>query len=706
MSKRTYPVPNKNLSGSDYIQNKRAKQLFSGTSNLAKTIEEQNGNFPLLTPSGRLKPYQGTYGLSGRSTLFEKTYCLNTSHSYRDLLAITKGKYLITPPNISFESEIQLKDVSNAQKLYNGLYYKFTYDTTNSLAYMTPGYPTSPASYVSNRIEYNPSSDASVRVIVDPSYVITYSSQSCVLHPSVSNNITINNDYSSRFSFNRTINLDLLAGFKYPSKFSLDYESGDCINANNDVQTKYAIPSPPFNITSPVLTGSSTIGSTLICSDGTWGGFPPPTFTYQWFINTTPILGETNNTYTILSTDEGSLLTCEVTGTNTSGSAIGISNSVSPTSPPVNTGSPVISVNGGGAAKLGSTLSCTTGSWSGYPTPSYTYQWFRGATLVSSAGNSYTIVTLDGGQKITCQVKATNIAGNSTATSNEIIVAPVNSVAPVISVVGGGNAKVGSTLSTTNGTWISTPNVVTSYSYQWYNSSGLISLATSSTYTIVTLDAGQSVTCQVTAINIGGSSNPATSNAIIVAPVNSVAPVISVVGGGSPSIGSTLSSDTGTWTSAPSAITSYTYKWYRDATLISSVGSTYITLTADAGKSITCQVTAVNGGGSSNPATSNIIVPGVAPVNTGGANLPLISTPSGTTIGSTITCSTGTWSGTPTPTYSYQWYNGAGPISGANSSSYTITPTDAANPPITCEVTASNAGGSLSVLSNNSVTPT
>lgn len=30
MSKRTYPVPNKNLSGSDYIQNKRAKQLFQG----------------------------------------------------------------------------------------------------------------------------------------------------------------------------------------------------------------------------------------------------------------------------------------------------------------------------------------------------------------------------------------------------------------------------------------------------------------------------------------------------------------------------------------------------------------------------------------------------------------------------------------------------------------------------------------------------
>ena len=704
MSKRTYPVPNKNLSGSDYIQNRRAKELFSGTSNLAKTIEEQNGNFPLLTPAGRLKPYQGTYGLSGRSTESDKTYCLNTSHSYRDLLAITKGKYLLTPPNISFESQIQLKDVSNAQKLYNGLYYTYTYNTTNALAYMSPAYPTSPGSYIPNRIEYNPSTDANQRIITDPSYVISYSSQSCVLNPVVSRGIKINNSYASRYSFNRTINLDLLAGFQYPSKFSLNYESGDCINANNDVQDKYALLSPPVNIIPPVLTGSSTIGSTLTCSEGTWSGFPYPTFTYQWFRVSSPIPGENTYTYVLQAVDAGLSITCQVTGTNDSGSAIAISNIVTPTTPPVNTGSPVISVNGGGAAKLNSMLSCTTGTWSGYPTPSYTYQWFRGATLVSSAGSTYIIVSLDGGQKITCHVKASNVAGNSTAISNEIIVAPVNSVAPVISVSGGGNAKVGSTLSTTNGTWISTPNVVTSYSYQWYNSSGLISLATSSTYTIVTLDAGQSVTCQVTAINIGGSSNPATSNAIIVAPYNTIAPVISVVGGGSPSIGSTLSSDTGTWTSAPSAITSYTYKWYRDATLISSAGNTYITVTADAGKSITCQVTAVNGGGSSNPATSNIIIPGVIPVNT---SAPVIASFSGSTQAPTTfyVSSDGTWSGTTPISYTYQWYQGINPVSGYTGSSFPVV-TSMIGSTISCYVTASNTGGSSIPKESNTLIPT
>jgi hypothetical protein len=252
MSRRTYPVPNVNLSGGDYIQNKRAKVLFTGTSDLAKTIEEQNGNFPLSTPTGKLKPYQGTYGLSGRSSsLNEQSYCLNTSHSYRDLLAITKGKYLITPPNIADTSTILLNDVQKSRKLYNGLYYVYNYTTTNALAYMNPGYPVTggyPAtlcSYVANQIEYSPTSDANQRIITDPSYIITYTSQSCILNPRDGRGISINNDYESKFSFNRTINLDLLAGFQYPVKFSLDYDSGDCINANNDMQSKYANPVVP-----------------------------------------------------------------------------------------------------------------------------------------------------------------------------------------------------------------------------------------------------------------------------------------------------------------------------------------------------------------------------------------------------------------------------------------------------------------------------
>jgi hypothetical protein len=707
MSKRTYPVPNKNLSGSDYIQNKRAKQLFSGTSNLAKTIEQQNGNFPLLTPSGSLKPYQGTYGLSGRSSMFEKTYCLNTSHSYRDLLAITKGKYLLTPPNISFESKIQLKDVSNAQKLYNGLYYKFTYDTTNTLVYMYPGYPDPSANYIPNRIEYNPLSDASQRIIVDPSYVITYSSQSCVLHPSVSNNITINNDYSSRFSFNRTINLDLLAGFQYPAKFSLDYESGDCINANNDVQTKYALPSPPVNITAPVISGNTTIGSTLTCiNNGTWVGYPPPTFTYEWYRDTIQIVGQTNNTYVIVPSDEGFQITCHVTGTNASGSAVGISNAVSPTSAPVNTIPPVISPQIPGNTDVGSILVTSDGTWTGSPTPSYSYQWYIASSpsyiyspIPGKTSNSYQIQPGDEGKRIKCYVTGTNSVTSVVAQSNYITatLAPSNTGAPVIS----GNLPVPSTLTLTSpGTWNGYP--APTYTRQWYNGAGPITGATGTTYLTQPIDAtNPPVKCEVTATNPSGSATADSNSRIPTsAPVNTGGiglPVIS----GSTSIPNTLTlTSPGTWNG--SATITYTYQWYRNSSLISgATGTSYTTQAlADAGQAITCRVRGTNGFGNS-IATSNIIVPGVAPTN---SVAPLISTPSGTNVGSTITCSTGTWAGNPTPSYSYQWYNDDGPISGATTSSYQIQEVDEGQA-ITCQVTATNVGGSATATSSNSVTP-
>jgi hypothetical protein len=82
---------------------------------------------------------------------------------------------------------------------------------------------------------------------------------------------------------------------------------------------------------------------------------------------------------------------------------------------------------------------------------------------------------------------------------------PVNTVAPVVS----GTAVVGQTLTTTNGTWTNSPS---SFSYQWFR--GATPVGTNSVnYTPLSADAGQSVTCRVTATNAGGSAN-ATSNAL------------------------------------------------------------------------------------------------------------------------------------------------------------------------------------------------
>ena len=87
--------------------------------------------------------------------------------------------------------------------------------------------------------------------------------------------------------------------------------------------------------------------------------------------------------------------------------------------------------------------------------------------------------------------------------------APVNSVAPVAS----GTGTIGQTLTATNGTWTNNP---TSYAYQWQRSGNSITAATASSYTLVSADGSQSISCTVNATNAIGST-AATSNAISVA---------------------------------------------------------------------------------------------------------------------------------------------------------------------------------------------
>jgi hypothetical protein len=85
----------------------------------------------------------------------------------------------------------------------------------------------------------------------------------------------------------------------------------------------------------------------------------------------------------------------------------------------------------------------------------------------------------------------------------------------------------------------------------------------------------------------------------------------------------------------------------------------------------------------------------VLPVNTVAPSI------SGTVaIGSTLTASPGTWTGDPTPTFSYQWQRGSSNISGATGSTYTAQFADVGNT-LRCVVTATNAAGSASANSAN-----
>ncbi|HEY3970286.1 MAG TPA: carboxypeptidase-like regulatory domain-containing protein [Solirubrobacteraceae bacterium] len=89
------------------------------------------------------------------------------------------------------------------------------------------------------------------------------------------------------------------------------------------------------------------------------------------------------------------------------------------------------------------------------------------------------------------------------------------------------------------------------------------------------------------AVEAGGTTPKAAP-----APVNTVAPTLT----GTPALGQTLSCSTGTWSNSP---TGFTYAWLRSGVPIAGqVGSTYVVQGADQGHTISCQVTAGNGGGS------------------------------------------------------------------------------------------------------------
>ena len=186
------------------------------------------------------------------------------------------------------------------------------------------------------------------------------------------------------------------------------------VSAISNVITVTSLPS---NTIAPVISGNPVVGSTLTTTNGTWTGFPTPTFTYQWLRNGVVIGGATNTTYVTQLTDVGQQITCRVTGTNSVGSVSAISNVITVTSLPFNVTAPVISGN----LFAGSTLTTTNGTWTGFPTPTFTYQWLRNGVVIGGATNTTYVTQLtDVGQQITCRVTGTNSVGSVNAISNVI----------------------------------------------------------------------------------------------------------------------------------------------------------------------------------------------------------------------------------------------------------------------------------------------
>ncbi len=291
--------------------------------------------------------------------------------------------------------------------------------------------------------------------------------------------------------------------------------------------------------------------------------------------------------------------------------------------PPKNTALPTVS----GTTAAGSTLSATSGSWSGDTPITFAYQWRRcdsnGSNCTSIGGATNSTYNLQGGDvgfRLRARVTATNGAGQASADSSATATvvsstAPKNTSEPVVS----GSLVVGQTLSGTTGTWSGTAPIA--YALQWVRcpSNGgaadggnctFISGATTSTYVLQNDDVGKRMRLRVRASNSAGSKTVASNATATVAsatskaPTNQREPSIS----GSTTQGSTLKAAVGKW-NGPTPIT-FAYQWVRCATdggksdgsncafIPSANGSSYTLQGDDVGKRLRVRITATNSTGS------------------------------------------------------------------------------------------------------------
>jgi alpha-tubulin suppressor-like RCC1 family protein len=182
-------------------------------------------------------------------------------------------------------------------------------------------------------------------------------------------------------------------------------------------------------------------------------------------------------------------------------------------SAPINTVAPVVS----GTATVGQTLSTTNGTWTGAPTPTFTYQWQRaGSNIGSATSSTYVLVDADGGSAIRCVVTATNVvaavSANSNATSAVAAIAPGAPTIGTATATSSTTATVEFTAPASNGgatittyTATSSPSGIT----------GTLSQSGSGTITVTGLAGATSYTFTVTATNSAGTSvASAASNSI------------------------------------------------------------------------------------------------------------------------------------------------------------------------------------------------
>ncbi len=378
-----------------------------------------------------------------------------------------------------------------------------------------------------------------------------------------------------------------------------------------------------------------------------------------------------------------------------------------------------------GTAAQGSTLTASSGSWTGDTPITFGFQWrvcdTSGATcsdIAGANGQTHTIGSSEVGSTVRVMVTATNASGTSTALSQQTLAvapatAPVNTAAPAVS----GPAQAGQILVTSAGSWAGSPPPTFTYQWQRCNSSGsgcvILYGQQSTTYAVSDADVGATMRTLVTATNGAGTATAQSAQTAVISVAGS-APRATAQGtvGGTLAVGHTLTVST-SWTgTSPIA---YSFQWERCdtaghcAAIPGATGQTYVPTGSDVGYRLRALVTGRNAFGSSS-LYSNLTSAAIA---TSGGRPVLVTAPSVTgtaQVGAVLTTSNGTWSSSTSLRYAYVWLrcdgqgNACSAVSGATGQTWKV-PADAAGHTVRAQVTAINGGGSTAAQSIAYVVP-
>jgi hypothetical protein len=99
-----------------------------------------------------------------------------------------------------------------------------------------------------------------------------------------------------------------------------EIEATDLILALKELEARVSGIEGPVNTELPAITGTAEPDEEQTCSEGTWAGVADITYEYQWFRDGVAIEDEEEDTYTTVTEDEGTEISCRVTATNAYGS--------------------------------------------------------------------------------------------------------------------------------------------------------------------------------------------------------------------------------------------------------------------------------------------------------------------------------------------------------------------------------------------------